>query len=59
MGRLSTFAANELLDHVFNAAYTPAASVRLALSLAYSVRSASYQWTASGPMEKMTGSMAG
>lgn len=48
MGRLSTFAANELLDHVFNAAYTPAASVRLALSLAYSVRSASYQWTASG-----------
>lgn len=48
MGKISDFLANELLDHIFNAAYTPPSSVYLALSLAYSVRSSSYQWTASG-----------
>lgn len=34
MGKLSTYLANELLDHVFNAAYTPASSVYLGLSTA-------------------------
>ena len=34
MGKISTFLANELLDHVFNAAYTPAATVYLGLSTA-------------------------
>ena len=34
MGKISTFLANELLDHVFNAAYTPAAAVYLGLSTA-------------------------
>lgn len=34
MGKISDFLANELLDHVFNAAYAPAATVYLALSTA-------------------------
>lgn len=34
MGKLSTFLANELLDHIFNAAYTPPATVYLGLSTA-------------------------
>ncbi len=34
MGSLSNFAENELLDHVFNAAYTPPATVYLALHTA-------------------------
>ncbi|MGB2787845.1 MAG: hypothetical protein WBC13_00785 [Dokdonella sp.] len=34
MGKISNYLANELLDHVFNAAYTPAATVYLALSTA-------------------------
>lgn len=47
MGRLSNYAANALLNHVFNTAYTPASTVYLALSRAASVRTASYRWTAS------------
>lgn len=34
MGKISTFLANKLLDHVFNAAYTPATTVYLGLSTA-------------------------
>ena len=34
MGSLSDFSENELLDHVFNAAYTPAATIYLALATA-------------------------
>jgi hypothetical protein len=34
MGKISSYLANELLDHVFNAAYTPAATVYLGLSTA-------------------------
>lgn len=34
MGSLSNFAENELLDHVFNAAYSPAATIYLALCTA-------------------------
>lgn len=34
MGSLSDFAENELMDHVFNAAYTPAATIYLALATA-------------------------
>jgi len=34
MGTLSTYLANELLDHVFNAAYIPAATIYLGLSTA-------------------------
>jgi hypothetical protein len=34
VGKISTFLANELLDHVFNAAYTPPATVYLGLSTA-------------------------
>jgi hypothetical protein len=34
MGSLTTYAANKLLDHVFNAAYTPVATVYLALCTA-------------------------
>lgn len=34
MGKISTFLANELIDHVLNAAYTPAAAVYLAFSTA-------------------------
>jgi len=34
MGSLSDFAENELLDHLFNAAYTPAATVYIGLSTA-------------------------
>lgn len=34
MGSLSNYAENELLDHLFNAAYTPAATIYLALATA-------------------------
>lgn len=47
MGSLADFSEIELLDHVCNAAYTPPATMYLGLSLAYSVRTASYKWTLS------------
>ncbi len=34
MGSLSDYAENELLDHLFNAAYSPVATVYLALCTA-------------------------
>lgn len=48
MGSISDYLEDELLDHVFNAAYTPASTVYLALSLAFSIRNSTYRWTASG-----------
>lgn len=48
MGKLSIFARNELLDHIFNAAYTSVATVYVALSKAFSIRNGTYRWTASG-----------
>lgn len=34
MGKISTFLANELMDHVYNAAYVPAATIYVGLSTA-------------------------
>lgn len=48
MGSLSDYAEQSLLDHVFNVAYTPPATVYLGLSIGFSVRNATYRWTASG-----------
>jgi len=48
MGDFCLPAENAALDHIHGTAYTPAASVYLALSVAFSVVNTSYQWTASG-----------
>jgi len=48
VGGLSTIAANAALDHMHGTPYTPPASIFLALSVAFSVVNAGYQWTASG-----------
>lgn len=49
MGSLTIFARDALLNHTFNAdTYTPPEVLYLAFSLAFSVRSGDYQWTASG-----------
>lgn len=49
MGSITDFLANELLDHALNnAAYTAPTNLYLGLSLAFSIRNGSYQWTASG-----------
>lgn len=47
MGKISNYLANKLADHIFNTAYTPASTVYAGLSLARSVRNATYRWTAS------------
>jgi len=41
-------AENAALDHIHGTAYTPASTIYLALSKAFSVVNSSYQWTASG-----------